>query len=186
MRDRNEIPTAIPMFLMLSNPSGLILTLSFVGVSGKLQMAANYRWRPGTGSAYEITCSAAMRNSNKITTAMPKFFRSSNMTALARILSYVRVSGISKMAGCNRKWIYTTNLPQIVTWWNSIRISPVMMLDAKNISIYVGNSLRSCIQAEIRYFRTTSVYRPTSSIAHSPRHTVVFRSFQLFCLTSET
>jgi len=38
------------------------------------------------------------------------FLRSSNVTALVRILSYVWVSGISKMATCNRKWKYTTNL----------------------------------------------------------------------------
>jgi len=70
------------------------------------------------------------------------------MTALVRILSYVRVSGISKMAACNRMWIYTTNLPQTLMWEN-IRISPVMMLDAKNIGIAVGISLLPCIQAEI-------------------------------------
>jgi len=38
--------------------------------------------------------SAAMRDSIKIPTAIPMFLRSSNMTALVRILSYVRVSGI--------------------------------------------------------------------------------------------
>jgi len=70
------------------------------------------------------------------------------MTALERILSYVRVSGISKMAACNRKWIYTTNLPQTLAW-KRIRISQVMMLDAKNIHIAVGISLLSRIQAEI-------------------------------------
>jgi len=55
------------------------------------------------------------------------------------------VIGKSKIAACNRiKWIYTTNLPQILTL-KSIRISPVTMLDAK----YVGISLLSCIQTEI-------------------------------------
>jgi len=75
-----------------------------------------------------------------------------HMTALVRILSYVRVSGISKMAACNRKWIYATNLPQILTW-KIIRISPVMMLDAKNINISIEISLPSCIQAEIYVIR---------------------------------
>jgi len=69
------------------------------------------------------------------------------MTALVRILSYVRLSVISKMAARNLKWIYTTNLPQTLTW-KSIRI-PVMMLDAKNINIAVGISLLSHMQAEI-------------------------------------
>jgi len=55
-----------------------------------------------------------------------------------RILSYVRVSGISKMAACNRKWIYTTNSPRTLTW-KRIRNCPVMMLDAKNFfhSLYI-------------------------------------------------
>jgi len=69
-----------------------------------------------------------MQDSKKIPTAIPVFFRSSNMTALVRILSYVRVSGISKMTACNQNWIYTTNLPQTLAW-KSIRISPVMMFD---------------------------------------------------------
>jgi len=70
------------------------------------------------------------------------------MTALVRMLSYVRVSGISKIAAYNRKWIYITKLSQTLTW-KSIRISPVTMLAAEDISILVGNSLLSCIQAEI-------------------------------------
>jgi len=44
--------------------------------------------------------------------------------------------------------MYTTNLPQTLTW-KSIRISPVMMHDAKNIGIAVEISLLSRIQAEI-------------------------------------
>jgi len=83
-----------------------------------------------------------MRDINKIQTAIPMFLRSSNMTALVRILPYVRVSGISEISACNRKWIYTTNLPQTLTW-KSIQISPVMMLDAKNISMFVGISILS-------------------------------------------
>jgi len=75
--------------------------------------------------------SSAMRDSNTIPTALLMFLRSSNITALARILSYVRVSGISKMVAGNRKWKYTTNFPQNLTW-KSIRISPAMMLDVKN------------------------------------------------------
>jgi len=108
----------------------------------------NQRWRPGIGSAYEITCSAAMRDSYKIPTAIPMFLRSSNMTALVRILSYIWVSGILKMASCSRKWIYTVhNLPQTMTW-KGIQISSVMMLDAQNISI-IGISLPPCLQEEI-------------------------------------
>jgi len=70
------------------------------------------------------------------------------MSELVRILSYVRVSGILKMAACNRKWIYTTNLSHTLTW-KSILNSPVMVLDAKNINIAVGIPLLSRIQAEI-------------------------------------
>jgi len=40
-----------------------------------------------------------------------------------------------------------TNLPRTLTW-KSIRISPVMMLDAKNIGIAVGISLLSRIQGK--------------------------------------
>jgi len=73
------------------------------------------------------------------------------MTAIVRILCYVTVSDISKMATYNRKWLYTTNLPQPLTW-KSIRISPVMILDVKNLNITVGISLLSRVQAEIYVF----------------------------------
>jgi len=76
------------------------------------------------------------------------FLRSSNVTALVRILSYVMISGISKMAACNRKWINTTNVPQTLTW-KGIQISTVGILDAINKDLAVGISLLSCIQAEI-------------------------------------
>jgi len=72
------------------------------------------------------------------------FLRWSNTTALVRILFYIRASGISKMASCNRRWIYTTNLSQTLTW-----ISQLTKLAAKNISTSVGIALLSCIQAEI-------------------------------------
>jgi len=58
------------------------------------------------------------------------FLRSSNMTAPVRILSYVRVGGLSNMAASIRKWIYTTHFLQTLMWM-SFRISPVMMLDAQ-------------------------------------------------------
>jgi len=77
-----------------------------------------------------------MRCSKQIPKAIPMFLESSNMTALVRIPSYVRVCGISKMAVCNRKWIYTTNQQHTLTW-KSMRINPVITLDAKNISISV-------------------------------------------------
>jgi len=78
----------------------------------------NQRWRPVTGSGYGITL---------IQTTMSMLLRSSNMIELVRILSYVRMSGISKMATCNRKWMHrpTTKLQQTLTWKN-IRISPVI------------------------------------------------------------
>jgi len=76
------------------------------------------------------------------------FLRSSNITSLVQLLSYARVSGIWEMASCNRKWEYTSNPPQTTTQ-KSIRISAVMMLDAKNVSIAVEISLLSRIQAEI-------------------------------------
>jgi len=141
--DSNKIPTAIPMFSMSSNTTDWSKHCRLSG------WVRNQRWRPGTGSAYEIMCSAAMQDDNTIPTAILMFLRSSNMTALiVRILSYVRVSGISKMAACNRNWINSTYFPQNLTW-KSIRISPVMMLDAKNISIFLGIVLPSCIQTEI-------------------------------------
>jgi len=76
------------------------------------------------------------------------------MAAHVRILSYVRVSAISKMAACNRKWIglYTTNFcfctpADYVTkiWplfegynWDAWRISDI----GPNLMPYVFNTLR--------------------------------------------
>jgi len=164
---------------MSSNTTGQIQTLPFVGVSEKSKMAA---WNE---SSYQIRCSAAKRNSNNIPSAIPMFLRSSNMTALVRILSYVMMSGISKMAACNRNWIYTTSLPQTLTW-KSIRISPVMMLDSNNRYIRWNFVAISCTSGDKLYSITTSSYRPPSLIAHSLRHTAVFKSVQLCCLTSKT
>jgi len=132
---------------MSSNTTGLIYCLS--------GWVRNQRWRPGTESAYEITCSAAMLDSNQIPTAIPMFLRSidwcfkGTSTQKGQFVPtagegnrqhdctcantvHVRVSGISKMAAYNRKWIYATNLAHTLRCW-SIQISTVMMLD-KNIS----------------------------------------------------
>jgi len=104
---------------------------------------------------------------------VPMYLRWSNTTALVRILSYFMVSSISKMAACNRKCIYTTSLPQTLTW-KSICFSPVMTLDAKNISKTIRISCLSCFMFtswDIRYSITTSGCRPPSLISHSPQHT---------------
>jgi len=93
-----------------------------------------------------------LHNKNLLGSLEPNIITSGR--ALAKTKHFVGVAGVkseawgatatraptgyaqSKMAACNRNWkfvvIYTTNLPQILTWKN-IRISPVMMLDAKNI-----------------------------------------------------
>jgi len=49
-----------------------------------------------------------MQDGIKIPTAigLSMFLRTNNRTARTQILSYVRVSGISKMTASNRKWIY--------------------------------------------------------------------------------
>jgi len=66
----------------------------------------NQRWRPVTGSEYGITfISACIHDSNEIPRAILMFSKSgitTATTALVRILSYVSVNGISKMADNNR------------------------------------------------------------------------------------
>jgi len=57
------------------------------------------RWRPLTGSRYEIThITARIHDSNKISTATPTFSRSSNYMELVSILPDVNGSRKSKMA----------------------------------------------------------------------------------------
>jgi len=56
----------------------------------------------------------------------PPFLRSRNTAGLVRTLSYVRVSNISKMAACNRKWI-----------WNNIYFSFVYMIATKFQRLYL-------------------------------------------------
>jgi len=73
------------------------------------------------------------------------------MTALVRILSYVRVNGRLRwraFGGLHRKWI----IPQIYhkPTWKSVRICPVMMLDAENINIAVGE-FRCYLAYKLRY-----------------------------------
>jgi len=83
------------------------------------------------------------------------------MTALVRILPFVRVGGITKISACNRNWICTTNLPQILTW-KSIWICPVMMLDAKKhrysrwqTAVFI--SIQSCCLTSKTYSRLNFV-----------------------------
>jgi len=86
--DSNEIPTAISMFSMSSNTTGLIYKLPFVG------WVRNKKWRPETGSGYGITYIwVCIHDSNEITTAIPMFLASSIITELIRILFRVRVYG---------------------------------------------------------------------------------------------
>jgi len=63
------------------------------------------------------------------------------MTAIVRILTYVMVSGITKMVAyrkCLRTNVYL-----------SLYTSAVMMDDLKNICIAVGIVLLSCVQADL-------------------------------------
>jgi len=64
------------------------------------------------------------------------------MTALMRILSYIRLSGISKRAAYNRKCLRNIAYP-------SLHTRAVMMHDLKNIGIAVGIVLLLCVQAEL-------------------------------------
>jgi len=64
------------------------------------------------------------------------------MTALVRILSYVRISGISKMATYNLKFLRNNVYLSLYT-------SAVIMHDHKNIGISVGILLISCVQPEL-------------------------------------
>jgi len=66
----------------LSTDSAYILHQATYWYRTTSRWVTNQRWRPRTRSAYEITCSAAMRDSNKIPMAILMFLRSSNMTAL--------------------------------------------------------------------------------------------------------
>jgi len=59
----------------------------------------NQRWRPFTGSRYEITyISALIHDSNEISTSTPTFSRTSNSVKLVPILPNVNGSLKSKMA----------------------------------------------------------------------------------------
>jgi len=81
-----------------------------------------------TGSGYEITyISVCIHDSNEIPTTIPMLSRSSIMMALVRILSYVMVSGISKIAAYNRKCLRNNVYLSFYT-------SAVMIHDLKNIS----------------------------------------------------
>ena len=62
----------------------------------------NQRWRPVTGSRYQITLiSARIQNGNDIQTALFTVSESSNTSGLVRMLSDVNVSLESKMAAIN-------------------------------------------------------------------------------------
>jgi len=54
--------------------------------------------------------------------------RSKNTVGLVRTLSYVRVSNISKMAACNRKWIWNTYISACIHVSNEIPTSMFLML----------------------------------------------------------
>ena len=66
----NEIPTVIPMFSLSSNTTGL-----YYGDYPTCGLVGNQRWRPLTGSRYDITyTSACIHHSNETPTVMPMFF----------------------------------------------------------------------------------------------------------------
>jgi len=74
IHDSNESPTAIPMFSMSSNTTGLIQTLPCVVVSEKSKGAVC------TGSLYGITYISACMRDNEIPKAINMFSMSSNTT----------------------------------------------------------------------------------------------------------
>jgi len=86
----------------------------------------------------------------------------------------------------NQRWWPVTGsgyLPQI---YHNIRISPVAMLDVKTHKYRRWNFVAiSHTSWDICYFISTSGYRSSSLICHSPRHTAVFRTGQSCCLTSK-
>jgi len=109
----------------------------------------NQRLRLGTGSAYELSYSAAMRDSNTILRAIYLGFW--DPVTWLHLCEYCPMSGWV----VHQIWRPVTGsgyIPQIYykpNWRGRVfGCSPVMMLDAKNISISVGISLLSLIQAE--------------------------------------
>jgi len=84
-------------------------------VSGRVR---NRRWRPVTGRAHKTTCiSACTHDGIQNPTATPMLSRSRIMTALVRILSYVRVSGISKKTAYNRKCLPESSWIRLSLWF---------------------------------------------------------------------
>jgi len=83
---------------------GLFNTEWLVGILSDVGYVVNQRWRPLTGSWYEITyISARAYDSNQMWTAIPTFLRSSNSVELVPILSGLNGSQIFKMAAVKPK-----------------------------------------------------------------------------------
>jgi len=83
--------------------TALVRILSYVSVSGLSKMA-DYNGKCLRNNVY-LNC---IHDSNEIPTAIPILSRSCIMTALVQILSYVRVSSISKIVAYNRKCLPVT------------------------------------------------------------------------------
>jgi len=91
------------------------------------------------------------------------------MTALMRILSYVRVSGLSKMAAYNRKCLRNN------VYLDKFSHDPRPQKHRYSRRNFVAII---CTSWATRYCICTSGHRPPSLICHSPRHMAVLRLVQ--------
>jgi len=98
------------------------------------------------------------------------------MTALVRILSYVRVSDISKMAAYNRKCL-RNNV------YHCLYTSSVMTHDLKNMHSRWNFVATMCASWATRYFISTSGSRPPSLIFYPPWRRPVPTFVPLCCST---
>jgi len=153
---------------------------------GESKIAAFY-WKWILNRVYRIMYTWKQRNSVDIL----MFSGSNNLTALVPRLSYVMVSGISKTAYYNRKWIWNNVYRSLCTW------------EQRNFNSYntyvFGVKQHDCInpitvlcQGEwyISWWRPYSIltfgYRPPCLIYRSPWYGTVFELIQLCCWTSKT
>jgi len=83
-------------------------------------------YRPDLSCNWDLTI--RMRYQRTSRQGKLPFFRSRNTIGLVRILSHVTVSNISKMAACNRKWI-----------WNIDRLSQLLYIKVTKFHGWVRN-----------------------------------------------
>jgi len=121
-----------------------------------------------------IYISACIHDSNKIPTSRLMLSRSGIMTELVRILSNVRVSGMSKMAAYIRKCIEITFISacmQVQSWYTTSE----NRYNRWNFIFIMYTSW------DIRYFISTFGSRPPSLIFHLSWCRPVLKFVQLCC-----